>query len=183
MRLLMLTELFFAGSLQALLKPPEPFKLIDNPDAREVVLRRTFGVEDIEIVCVFHEQNFGQNDGEEEFGPPPPPDVPTKMVQMTIKISVGSDQPFLQIVCCAYGNKSSIEQVLLRNHVVKLKEAPFKGPDTSLLSDKIKSGFVQYLEVRGINNELAKFLLKYVPQSTQQKNACWLTKVERFLKV
>ncbi|MCO5580309.1 hypothetical protein L7F22_034175 [Adiantum nelumboides] len=121
------------SSVQDSLSPPEPFKLVDNLDAREVVLRRTFGVEDIEIVCFFHDETYGENEGEEDLGPRPPSDPPMKMVQMTIKISVGSNEPFLQIVCCTYGNKSSIEQVLLRNHVLKLKEAPYEGPEISLL--------------------------------------------------
>lgn len=121
--------MYFAGSLQDLQSPPKPFKLIDKPNAHEVFLQRSFGVEDIEISCVYHDQTYGDNDGEEGFDPPP--NVPMKMVQMTIKISVGSNQPFLEIVCCNFGEKSSIEQVLLKDHVVNLKEAPYEGPDIS----------------------------------------------------
>lgn len=168
------------SSLQDLQSPPKPFKLIDKPNAHEVFLQRSFGVEDIEISCVYHDQTYGDNDGEEGFDPPP--NVPMKMVQMTIKISVGSNQPFLEIVCCNFGEKSSIEQVLLKDHVVNLKEAPYEGPDISMLTDKVKSGFVQYLEARGIDNELGKFLLSFMPQRAQQKYSHWLAKIEGFVK-
>lgn len=144
-------------------------------------MQRTFGVEDIEISCVYHDQTYGDNDGEEGFEPPPK--VPMKMVQMTIKISVGSDQPFLEIVCCNFGDRSSIEQVLLKDHVVNLKEAPYQGPDISMLTDKIKAGFVQYLEARGVDNELGKFLLSFLPNRAQRSYSHWLMKIEGFAKM
>ncbi|KAH7432834.1 hypothetical protein KP509_07G042400 [Ceratopteris richardii] len=168
------------SSLQEIVHPPNQFRLVEKADAQDIILRRTFGKEDIEISCLYSDQTYGDNDGEEGFHPPP--NVPMKMVQMTIKIFTEDREPFLEIICCTYGDHATIESVLLKNHVMKLKEAPFEGPDTSLLSKELKTGFLQYLEARGIDKELSKFLLKYVPQQMQQKNACWLAKIEGFLK-
>ena len=122
------------SSKETLIQPPHPFHMVNRPNTKELFLHRQFGVENIEISCVYHDQTYGEEYDEEEDGfDPRDPNVPMKMVQMFIHISVGTRMPFLEIVCCAFENKSTIEKVLLKDgdHSSTLGECPYEGPDIS----------------------------------------------------
>lgn len=169
------------ASLQDWGSPPGAFKLVDKPGVQELLLHRTFGDEDIDISCVLHDQSYPPADEEEGYEPPKH-NIPTKMVQMTIKIATGPNKPFLKIVCCNFGVEVHIESVLLKDPTVDYKIVPYEGPDFSQLDAKVKLGFVKYLAARGIDGPLGSFLMDFMANKGQRDYSSWLRKVELFVK-
>ena len=125
-----------SGSLKenSQIQIPHPFQMVNRHNTKELHLHRQFGAENIEISCVYHDQTYGEGYDEEEDGfDPRDPSVPMKMVQMFIHVSIGTRKPFLEIVCCAFEDKCTIEKVLLKDEECssKLGECPYEGPDIS----------------------------------------------------
>lgn len=50
------------------------------------------------------------------------------------------------------------------------------------LDDKLQTAFVDYLEERGVNAELGRFIVDYAEDKEQREYMTWLGGVEKFLK-
>lgn len=56
----------------------------------------------------------------------------------------------------------------------------YGGPEISELDQQVVGNFVGYLEERGVNDEIAKFVLDYSNFREQKEYENWLTKVSKF---
>lgn len=58
----------------------------------------------------------------------------------------------------------------------------YGGPEISELDQEVVGNFVGYLEERGINDDIAKYVLDYSVFREQQEYESWLSKVAEFTK-
>ncbi|KAH7434566.1 hypothetical protein KP509_06G023100 [Ceratopteris richardii] len=157
--------------------PPKPFTIKDTEGVQEVFLYRSYNNEDITVACLFQVQPYPEEneDGDESEG------APSQVVQMTVKISKGGDDPYLEIRCLTYGEEPVIEHVAYKEVATGVKDLPYEGPQFEDLDDAVKKGFLKYLEARGIDAKLGSYILTYMYHKEQREYSRWLKNVEAFL--
>jgi len=58
----------------------------------------------------------------------------------------------------------------------------YSGPNFEDLEETIQDKFHDYLEERGINSDLASFIVEYHLDKEQREYTSWLEKVSKFVK-
>ncbi|KAJ7534481.1 hypothetical protein O6H91_02G049300 [Diphasiastrum complanatum] len=164
-------------------KPPKPFTLQDKPGTQEIILRRSYGSEDIAITCVLQtdpyanpaeEEGAEEGDDEQQFSP--------ESVHMNVSISKGGDKPVLEIGCVTTGDDVTIDKVAYVENGSD-KELIYDGPEFVELDEELQKQFQRFLEARGINEDLCDFLMKFMPEKERQEYVRWLKNVEAFVKL
>jgi complement component 1 Q subcomponent-binding protein len=157
--------------------PPQPFKLEDKPGKLEVTLRRSFGQEDIKLTAMFQPGMGVEGEEFEEDEELPEQNV----VHLTVAITKGPEAPTLEFGCVVQKNDFQIGHV----HFVEEKGAKdpnFDGPDFSQLDEQLQRQFKKYLDARGVNEELANYLLDLLEDKEQREYQRWLHNVEAFIR-
>jgi len=162
--------------------PPEPFQLVDAAGNTEVVLTREFGKEQISISFVVDDEeqhmmdsSFDEEDDEEED------DFQADTVFFTVDISKeGADT--LTFDCVTNGTDIDIKAVLLDGAELEDTSAYTGPPDYSVLDDALHESFQKYLEARGVNEDLAAYIVDFTQDKEQREYMGWLGKIEKFLK-
>lgn len=166
--------------------PPKPWTVTDKQGHADVILRRSYGQEDIAVTCVYQadsyaegenpeeDMNSGDDEGMDETGM-------GSCVNMTITINKGADSPTLEISAASYGTEISIEHVYFWEDK-DTKESIYDGPNFLQLDDEVQSQFERFIKVRGVNKELTGYLFALLSDKEQREYMRWLQKVEGFLK-
>ncbi|KAJ7567756.1 hypothetical protein O6H91_01G005600 [Diphasiastrum complanatum] len=165
--------------------PPKPFTLHDKPGTQEIVIRRSYGSEDIAITCVFQNDPYANTPEEDDDQADEDDDdeqVTPESVHMTVSISKGGDKPVLEISSVTSGEDVSIERVAYLENPSD-KELVYDGPEFVELDEELQKQFQRFLESRGVNEELGHFLMQYMPEKERQEYVRWLKNVEAFIKV
>ncbi|MCO5581387.1 hypothetical protein L7F22_035269 [Adiantum nelumboides] len=157
--------------------PPKPFTIKDKEGAQEVFLYRSYNNEDISVSCLFQVQPYPEpnEDGDESDG------APQQVVQMTVKVSKGGDDPYLEIRCLTTGQEPVIEHVVYKEVATGVKDLPYEGPLFEDLDDSVQKGFLKYVEARGIDAKLGDFILTYMYHKEQREYSRWLKNLQAFL--
>eukprot|EP00249_Psilotum_nudum_P008289 c21169_g1_i1 orf=238-1029(+) len=162
--------------------PPKPFSIKDKVGVEEVYLHRSYGQEDISIACLFQpkEEEQAEDAGEDQEEEVDDEEQPAPSVQMTVKVSKGGDDPYLEIVCHTSGEDPVIESVTFKANV-DVADLPYEGPTFSDLDDKVRDGFQKYLISRRIDGNLGSYLLNYMFHKEQREYSRWLQNIKAFI--
>ncbi|KAL9249740.1 hypothetical protein AKJ16_DCAP01263 [Drosera capensis] len=134
------------------------------------------------------EDEHGADENDEDEG-----DFSIPLVVMVSK----RNSPTLEFACTAYLDEISIDSVALRSSGIKDVEEEedidvedidvvdteddYQGPDFSDLDENLQKAFRKYLEVRGIKNNITKFLYEYMANKESKEYFRWLNGMKKFI--
>ncbi|CAM6083210.1 unnamed protein product [Calypogeia fissa] len=165
---------------------PKPWTLTDKPGQAPVILRRSYGEEDIAVTCVYQSDGYGDDENPEEDINSEDEDMDASglgsCVNMTITINKGADNPTLEISAASYGTQITIEHVYFWEDKDS-KEAVYEGPNFLQLDEEVQTQFEKFIKARGVNKELTGYLFTILADKEQREYMRWLQKVDAFLKL
>ncbi|KAJ9702647.1 hypothetical protein PVL29_004401 [Vitis rotundifolia] len=159
------------------------FTVEDHPGQQWVTLRSKFREkEDIKIDvtmfdgCIFIpklDDDFNENDiTGQELRP---------HISLLVDISKGEDCDMLEFVCSAWPDCLEIQKVFIYRHG-RLLPRPWLGPGFKSLDDKLRNALREFLEERGVNDELSVFLHEYMMNKDRTELIQWLRNVKSFVE-
>ncbi|KAI3467974.1 hypothetical protein Pfo_024637 [Paulownia fortunei] len=102
-------------------------------------------------------------------------------ISMLVDIWKGEGTDVMEFVCSAWSDSLEIQKVFLfRPDESSVR--PYMGPDFKNLNTKLQIGFYKFLNTRGVNEGLSKFLHKYMMNKDRIELIQWLGKVHFFFK-
>ncbi|XP_057525145.1 uncharacterized protein At2g39795, mitochondrial [Amaranthus tricolor] len=163
-------------------EPPASFKFFsveDCPGEVYVRLRRNFGEkEEIKVEatmfdgCVSVPKTGDYADKEDiHFH-----------ISLLIDISKGEGTDGLGFLCSAWPDYLEIMKVY-NFRESKLQPKAYMGPNIRTLDPKLQKALHEYLEARGVNDELAVFLHEYMVNKDQTELLKWLENVKSFVEL
>ncbi|KAI3973306.1 hypothetical protein MKX01_020681 [Papaver californicum] len=167
--------------------PKEPvttvgfFIVEDRPGEQWIRLRRKFGEEDIQIEStmfngIFPAPKISDDDTDDDE------DRNMQLrISLIVNISKGENDSVLQFVCFSWPDCLEIQKAFVLRHngmVVK----PYAGQNFKDLEDKLQSSLQEFLEVRGVNGELAGFLQEYMNNKDKIELIRWMGNVRSFIE-
>eukprot|EP01018_Ginkgo_biloba_P029886 Gb_27592 [translate_table: standard] len=157
-----------------------PFELESDPqNSQDVVLRRTYDHEEIAITALLDSQAAEIGVGEFEET-----DIYPRAVLMKVCITKPGISPVLQFDFWlqGYGNDVVIERVSYHESPQSLQPSKYRGPAFSSLDYELQETFKEFLEARGIDIDLANFLIIHLHKKEQQQYVEWLHSLESLIK-
>ncbi|KAM7257086.1 hypothetical protein ACFE04_012827 [Oxalis oulophora] len=102
-------------------------------------------------------------------------------ISVLVDISKGDDGNDLEFVCSAWPDRLEIQKVyILRRD--KMTTMPYLGPDYRRMNVELQKTLRDFLEMRGINNQLSFFLHEYMANKDRIELIHWLGKVESYVQ-
>ncbi|XP_050215993.1 uncharacterized protein At2g39795, mitochondrial [Mercurialis annua] len=94
------------------------------------------------------------------------------------------DGDSLEFVCSAWPDCLEIQKIYLLKRVngVSSTSRPYMGPDFRSLSDELRKRLKDYLEERGVNDELSVFLHEYMMNKDKIELIQWFAKLKSFVE-
>ncbi|KAK1439434.1 hypothetical protein QVD17_05252 [Tagetes erecta] len=130
------------------------FVVEDRPGEQYVTLRgRSTVDEDIKIEATMFDGLYRNMDDDE-------PDCQLH-ISMIVDIMKAEGGDTLQVVCSAWPKRLEIQNLYVIDFGGTLTR-PYTGPNFRVLDKKIQSAMYEFLNARGVNNELCSFLNRYV---------------------
>uniref|UniRef100_A0A2N9HH68 Mitochondrial glycoprotein n=1 Tax=Fagus sylvatica TaxID=28930 RepID=A0A2N9HH68_FAGSY len=102
-------------------------------------------------------------------------------LSLIVDISKGDAFNELEFVCSAWPNFLEVQKVYILSRD-SLLARPYIGPDFRKLDGKIQKTLKEYLEARGVNDELAVFLHEYMTNKDRNEVIRWLANVKNFVE-
>ncbi|ESW07797.1 hypothetical protein PHAVU_010G159900 [Phaseolus vulgaris] len=102
-------------------------------------------------------------------------------ITVIVTISKGEGDGVLQITCSAWPDDVEIKKVFIRANENIIDEA-YVGPEFTELDDALQDSLYDFLEVRGINDELAVFLHQYMKHKDKTEYVRWMERVKSFIE-
>ncbi|KAI3912511.1 hypothetical protein MKW98_020973 [Papaver atlanticum] len=168
-----------------------PFKIVDNAGKESIKLTREFQGEEIKVTVYgpYHpidprdswwyqeeDSEDDQYEEEEEKSDPPP------YVRLNISISKKSGLTLeLNVTADAADGIEIYNKLRVRNPNASPHHLPYEEPDILDLDGKLQKAFHTYLEVRGFEPSIAKFLCDYMVQRKYTKHTKWLKYLKNFI--
>ncbi|XP_020242491.1 uncharacterized protein At2g39795, mitochondrial-like [Asparagus officinalis] len=104
-------------------------------------------------------------------------------ISVIVEVSKGEDSDLvLQFVCSAWPDAMDVEKVFTVRKGAAKAAMPFMGPDFGELDEELQRAVRDYLEERGVNDELAEFLHGYVEGKDRGELVRWLKNIEACVK-
>nr|AFK39294.1 unknown [Lotus japonicus] len=102
-------------------------------------------------------------------------------LSLLVDISKGEGGSELEFVCSAWPDCLDVEKVyiLRRGH---MPTRPFLGPNFRDLNPKVQEKFREYLDTRGVNDELAAFLHDYMLNKDRIELLQWMDSLKSFVE-
>ncbi|KAK6263753.1 hypothetical protein SCA6_019187 [Theobroma cacao] len=152
------------------------FIVDDRPGEQWIRLKRKFGEkEDIRIEATMFDGSIPVSDSE-RVG-----DNVQLHITFIVNISKGDDNNVLEIMCSAWPDAIVIKKLFVRGHN-RTPAHPYIGPEFKELDDEMQDALYEFLEERGINDELAIFLHEYVKNKDKTEFIRWLGIVKSFIE-
>ncbi|KAG6649680.1 uncharacterized protein At2g39795, mitochondrial [Carya illinoinensis] len=154
------------------------FTVEDRPGEQWITMRRKFGdTENIKIEATMF-------DGCE---PVPKPEVHIYggdvrlHLSLLVDISRGDGCNELEFLCSSWPDSLEVQKVyILRRN--RMLARPYMGPDFRKLDAKIRKTLKEYLEARGVNDDLSVFLHQYMMNKDSTELIRWLGSVKTFVE-
>lgn len=155
------------------------FTISEQPGYGEVILRRTHGDEKIEVF--FHVQGIDDDgmDFSEDEQEGADDETPNVGVNFRVEITKGTTKVQIDAVG---GQELDVHSVrILPVDANPAEEGKFyNGPEFGELEDDLQEAFLDYLEERKIDGDLAYFILSHSRTKEQSEYVNWLKNLERF---
>ncbi|KAL4559309.1 hypothetical protein LXL04_031447 [Taraxacum kok-saghyz] len=101
-------------------------------------------------------------------------------ISMVIDIVKGEENGILQFLCNIWPESVEIEKVFMRNQD-GMAGKPYLGPPFNDLDDELQTSLYDFLETRGINDELAVFLHKCMQHKSKNEYIRWMETLESYV--
>ncbi|KAF8404257.1 hypothetical protein HHK36_009139 [Tetracentron sinense] len=98
-------------------------------------------------------------------------------ISMIVDISKGEGCNVLEFVCSAWPDCLEIQKVFMLRHD-GMPPKPYVGPDFKDLDDELQNVLEEFLEARGVNDELAAFLHQYMMNKDKTEYIRWMGKLQ-----
>ncbi|XP_058728623.1 uncharacterized protein At2g39795, mitochondrial isoform X1 [Vicia villosa] len=154
------------------------FVVEDRPGEQVVTIRGKFGDdEDIKIEATMfdgfqHVPVFGDDSS----------GVNVRLHNsLIVDISKGEDGNELEFVCSAWPDGLDVEKVFILKRG-QMAAKPYLGPDFRNLKPEIQEMFCEYLDTRGVNNELSTFLHEYMMNKDRIELLRWMDRLKSFVE-
>ncbi|XP_075511078.1 uncharacterized protein At2g39795, mitochondrial-like [Primulina tabacum] len=160
--------------------PPIPefdaFKVEEKPGEQWIRLSRKFGAaEEIKIeVTMFDGSLPIKKDGDDAE------DGVQLHITLIVEIFKEENKDVMQFVCSAWPDSIEIRKVFIRR-CDQIKDCPYTGPRFKELDDELQDSLYDFLEARGIDDDLAVFLHQYITNKDKTEYIRWLEKVKSFV--
>lgn len=168
-----------------------PFELEDKPGTEEVVLKRSFGNEQIAVICLFESQLQDEEEEEEneDEGSAVKESQAVECLHLNVNITKGAETPVLEIECTFYrgSNEIMIDSVSyvtdLSTDDTDKKTQPYEGPNFEDLDENLRRAFHDLLKARGLSIRVATNVMDYLTGKERREYVRWLRNVETFFTV
>lgn len=152
--------------------------LVDGrPGERWITLKRQFANENIKVEVTMFD---GAVPAPKKSGGVANADEVQLHITLIVNISK-EDGDVLEIMCSAWPDSIVIKRLLVRANKNMTAE-PYAGPDFEELDDELQDSLYNFLEVRGINDELAKYLHQYMKHKDKTEIIGWMEKVKSYIE-
>ncbi|KAJ6796063.1 Uncharacterized protein M6B38_223155 [Iris pallida] len=167
--------------------PASSFSVDDRPGEQWVRLTRTFaGAETVKVDATMIDGAVPERPRSGGGGAPLPDAAPSARLHISLIVEVSkgdrSDR-VLQAVCSAWPDALDVQKVYTFSRIAGERSTqPFLGPNFEDLDEELQSAVRDYLEERGVNDELAEFLHRYMESKDSGELLRWLKNVEAYVK-
>ncbi|CAK9310360.1 unnamed protein product [Citrullus colocynthis] len=97
-----------------------------------------------------------------------------------VHITKGGGNDVLEIMCSAWPDSLEIDRLFLRRGE---PAQPYAGPEFKELDDDLQNSLYEYLEARGVDDQLAVFLHKYMKNKDKTELIRWMETVKAFIEI
>ncbi|KAI3685062.1 hypothetical protein L6452_34295 [Arctium lappa] len=105
---------------------------------------------------------------------------PELFISMVVDIFKDEESGILEFVCNVWPDSVEIEKVFMRDQD-GMTGKPYLGPPFNDLDDELQTSLYDFLEMRGINDELAVYLHKCMQHKSKNEYIRWMGSVESFI--
>lgn len=102
-------------------------------------------------------------------------------ITVIVTISKGEGGGVLEIMCSAWPDSIEIKRLFIRGNENTVAD-PYAGPEFTELDDELQDSLYDFLEVRGVNDELAVFLHQYMKHKDKTELVRWMERVKSFIE-
>ncbi|XP_050383098.1 uncharacterized protein At2g39795, mitochondrial-like [Argentina anserina] len=159
---------------------------VDNRSGEQwISMKRKFGHnEDIKIEATMYDGYVpvtksgggGGGGGGEGLGP----DVQLH-ISMVVNISREKGGSALEIMCSVWPDTIEIDKLFVRKPE-NMPAQPYTGPEFKELDDDLQDSLYEFLETRGINDDLAVFLHSYMKNKDKTEFIRWMGTVKSYFE-
>ncbi|GAV72377.1 MAM33 domain-containing protein [Cephalotus follicularis] len=153
------------------------FTIDDKPGEQWVRMERKYGGnEDIKVEATMFD---GSIPGPKSAGGVPGEDV---ILHITFIVTIAKgDGDIFEIMCSAWPDTMEIKKLFIHQQD-KTSAQPYIGPEFKELDDELQDSLYDFLEERGINNDLAVFLHAYMKNKDKTELVRWMRTVKSFFE-
>lgn len=160
------------------MRPPSPFSILkDAADNNGPILKRVYGEEEISINVMRLENIIPFEDGYDDD------DVDRLFIH--VDVSKPGQSESLQFLCGLYSEALEIHAVSMRPRNDKssffASGSKYNGPVYEDLDQRIKDALHNYIDERGVNEDLHKFLHAWLYVKEHDKLKLWFRTVGKFI--
>ncbi|VVA95864.1 unnamed protein product [Arabis nemorensis] len=160
-------------------QPPSsfgPFAIDERPGEQWISLRRKFGEkEDIKIEATMFDKSVPSSKSTST--------EPEYLLHITFIVNIskcGSGET-LEIMCSAWPDTIEISKLCVRKSI-KSSPSSYGGPEFEELDDNLQDALYQFLEERGISDDLAVFLHQYMKNKGKGEYVRWMESVKSYVE-
>ncbi|XP_027333325.1 uncharacterized protein At2g39795, mitochondrial [Abrus precatorius] len=154
------------------------FKVEERRGEQVVIIKGKYGeCEDIKIeATMFDGYEHVPAPGDDSSG------VNVRLhLSLLVDISKGEGGSDLEFVCSAWPECLDVVKVYMLRRG-QMPARPYLGPDFRDLNAKVQEKFYEYLDERGVNNELAIFLHEYMMNKDRIELLRWMDNLKSFVE-
>ncbi|KAK7294002.1 hypothetical protein RJT34_16885 [Clitoria ternatea] len=153
------------------------FMIDGRPGERWITLRRQYADEEVKVEVTMFDGAVPASSANGEVANS---DEMQLHITLIVTISKG-EGGVLEIMCSAWPDSIEIKRLLLCGNV-KVPAEPYAGPEFRELDDELQDSLYDFLEVRGIDDELAVFLHQYMKHKDKVEFIRWMERVKSFIE-
>ncbi|KAL1198614.1 hypothetical protein V5N11_011263 [Cardamine amara subsp. amara] len=153
-----------------------PFTVDERPGEQWISLKRQFGEkEDIKIEATMFDRSVPSSKSTST--------EPEYVLHITFIVNIskaGAGEAF-EIMCSAWPDTIEISKLCVRKGI-KSSPSSYNGPEFEELDDELQDALYQFLEQRGISDELAVFLHQYMKNKDKGEYVRWMDSVKSYVE-
>lgn len=180
--------------------PPKPFELQESDGDAEVSLSRTYGEdEEVHVTFVAQEEPYDDDDydnfdddfeGDSEDATEDDDVIDDDdfsdeiAIDFNVIVNKADGNSHLEFDCVTDGEIIEIKNISFESYDENnpMLGTPYTGPNFEDLEESVQDKFHEYLEERGINAELANYIVEAHLDKEQREYTNWLEKVSTFVQ-
>ncbi|XP_023004841.1 uncharacterized protein At2g39795, mitochondrial-like [Cucurbita maxima] len=179
----------FEGSILRLLRNEIRYELERHPPDQPVTKFGAFTIDERPgEQWIRLEREYGENENIKievtmfDHARTPPGEDVLLHITIIVNINKRDSSEVLEIMCSAWPNDLEIDRLLTRRGE-KMPAQPYAGPEFKELDDDLQNSLYDYLEARGVDDQLAVFLHKYVKNKDKTEFIRWMETVKAFIEI